>query len=133
MGVMGNFAFIDSFPTAHACFQPYGVSDHCPCILNIPNVAKAKPRSFKFANFLMSKPAFIDIVKSKWGLNIHGVHQFRLVKKLRSLKSPLRSLLFQQGNLHAKVKALRGELELVQEAIDAAPFDLVLRDKEVRS
>ncbi|XP_022030707.1 uncharacterized protein LOC110931630 [Helianthus annuus] len=128
--VMGNTAFIADFPNSVAMFKPYRLSDHCPCILSFPDAGMLKPRSFKFANFLVFKPEFSDIVKDKWETSVNGVHQFRVVKKLRLLKHPLRSLLFKQGNLHKKVEKLRVELDSIQLLIDRDPANADLRVSE---
>ncbi|XP_022040407.1 uncharacterized protein LOC110942954 [Helianthus annuus] len=98
--VLGNTAFVVDYPSSVAVFNSYRLSDHCLCILKIPKGGEVKRKSFKFANFLVFKPEFIKIVQKYWETNIDGVHQFRVVKRLRLLKSPLRALLFQQGNLH---------------------------------
>ncbi|XP_022042318.1 uncharacterized protein LOC110944968 [Helianthus annuus] len=115
--VMGNTPFVDEYPNSVAMFKPNRLSDHCPCILSIPEAMKLKPRSFKFANFLVFKPEFLDIVKKHWETNVDGVHQFRVVKKLRFLKNPLRSLLFKQGNHHKKVERLRMRLDVIQKIL----------------
>ncbi|XP_022014977.1 uncharacterized protein LOC110914496 [Helianthus annuus] len=128
--VMGNTAFIADFPNSVAMFKPYRLSDHCPCILSFPDAGMLKPRSFKFANFLVFKPEFSDIVKDKWETSVNGVHQFRVVKKPRLLKNPLRSLLFKQGNLHKKVEKLRVELDSIQLLIDRDPTNAELRVSE---
>ncbi|XP_021996030.1 uncharacterized protein LOC110893223 [Helianthus annuus] len=130
--VLGNTPFVSAYPESVAVFQPYGVSDHSPCILKFPKVAKPKPRPFKFANFLVFKPNFLDIVKKEWETTVTGVYQFQVMKKLRLLKSPLRSLLFAQGNLHKKVVDLRGKLENVQKAIDQDPINEELTIEETR-
>ncbi|XP_021996129.1 uncharacterized protein LOC110893325 [Helianthus annuus] len=129
--VMGNTSFIAEFPSSVAIFKPYRLSDHCPCILSFPNAARLKPRSFKFANFLVFKPQFQEIVKSNWTTNVNGVHQFNVVKKLRLLKRPLRSLLFKQGNLHKKVEKLRSDLDLLQQKIDQNNVNAELRAAEI--
>lgn len=46
---------------------------------------------------------------------------FRVVKKLKALKAPLRKLVFDQGNLHTKVSSLRKELDDLQRLIDVNP------------
>ncbi|XP_021979838.1 uncharacterized protein LOC110875957 [Helianthus annuus] len=56
--VMGNSQFIAQFPNAVAIFYPARLSDHCPCVLKVPEEGKVKHRSFKFANFLIHKPDF---------------------------------------------------------------------------
>ncbi|XP_035832054.1 uncharacterized protein LOC118481064 [Helianthus annuus] len=128
--IMGNTPFVAEYPNSVAFFKPYRLSDHCPCILSFPEAGKVKPRSFKFANFLVFKPEFLGIVKSVWDSTLSGVHQFRLVKKLRLLKHPLRSLLFKQGNLHKKVEALRSKLDDIQQSIDRDPNNVDLRVAE---
>ncbi|GJV20001.1 hypothetical protein Tco_1369021 [Tanacetum coccineum] len=41
-------------------------------VLNIPNILGAKPKPFKFANFLVAKPEFLPIMKQVWCKNIQG-------------------------------------------------------------
>ncbi|XP_035839381.1 uncharacterized protein LOC118486758 [Helianthus annuus] len=128
--VMGNTPFLTEYPNSVAMFKPYRLSDHCPCILSIPEALKLKPRPFKFANFLVFKPEFLEIVNKHWIINVDGVHQFRVVKKLKSLKHPLRSLLFKQGNLHKKVETIRLKLDDIQQKIDLEPHNADLRNEE---
>ncbi|XP_021996201.1 uncharacterized protein LOC110893399 [Helianthus annuus] len=128
--VMGNTPFIADYPNYVAFFKPYRLSDHCPCILSFPGAGMVKPKPFKFANFLVFKPEFLDIVKSVWDTSVSGVHQFRVVKKLRMLKHPLRSLLFKQGNLHKKVETLRLKLDEIQQSIDRDPNNVELQVAE---
>ncbi|XP_021996985.1 uncharacterized protein LOC110894117 [Helianthus annuus] len=78
----------------------------------------------------MHKPDFLPIVERVWGTSISGVYQFSVVKKLRLLKSPLRVLLFQQGNLHKKVQVLREKLDSIQRDIDLDPSSDTLRKEE---
>ncbi|XP_022003165.1 uncharacterized protein LOC110900588 [Helianthus annuus] len=128
--IMGNVPFVSSFPQSVAEFKPYGVSDLCPCVLKLFSAEKPKPRPFKFANFLVHKQGFLDIVMAKWNINVDGVHQFRVVKKLSLMKSSLRALLYKQGNLHEKVVNARGKLEDIQRAIDKDPVNESLRSQE---
>ncbi|GJS23712.1 uncharacterized protein Tco_0452344, partial [Tanacetum coccineum] len=111
--IMSNVPFIDEFPGSFAIFQPYRISDHTPCVLRIPKVCKLKPKPFKFSNFLVHKERFRDVVANGWNLNINGCAMFRLVKRLKGLKSPLRKLLYDQGNLHARVTQIHSELDEV--------------------
>ncbi|XP_035840393.1 uncharacterized protein LOC118487561 [Helianthus annuus] len=128
--VLGNTHFVSNFPNAVALFQPYRLSDHCPCVLKLPDAGILKPRSFKFANFLVFKPEFLEIVKRVWDTRVNGVHQFCVVKRLRLLKKPLRALLFKQGNLHKKVESLREKLDVIQSSIDKQPNIEILRVEE---
>jgi hypothetical protein len=79
-------------------------------------VAKLKPKPFKFSNFLVHKEGFIDTVTSGWNLSVNGCAMYRVVKRLKGLKSSFRKLLHNQGNLHEWVTCLRKELDEVQRA-----------------
>ena len=76
--IMGNLLLCDSFPGSFAIFQPYCISDHSSCVLRLPQVAKLKPKPFKFANFLVHKEGFLDTVNAGWNLNVNGCAMFRV-------------------------------------------------------
>ncbi|GJV93480.1 reverse transcriptase zinc-binding domain-containing protein [Tanacetum coccineum] len=128
--IMANLEFNDVFMGAHAMFKPYRVSDHTPSVLCIPTLGKAKPKPFKFFNVLTTHELFLDVVKTEWDHYISGFFMFRVVKKLKNLKKPLRKLLYDKGNVHANVNKLRTDLDAIQTALDADPFNVALRERE---
>ncbi|GKA88788.1 hypothetical protein Tco_0810552 [Tanacetum coccineum] len=128
--IMANVDFHDHFVGAHAIFKPYRVSDHSPAVLCIPTTCKVKPKPFKFFNVLTSHENFLDVVKEGWNQYISGFHMYRVVRKLKSLKKPFRKLLYEKGNLHANVTRLRADLDSIQTALDADPFNVSLRETE---
>ncbi|XP_022037240.1 uncharacterized protein LOC110939954 [Helianthus annuus] len=128
--IMSNVHFTDAFPEGHAVYLPYGVSDHCPCVLKLPSSQKAKPKPFKFTNMLVHKKEFVEIVQRGWNLNVDGVPMFRVVKKLKGLKHAFRSLLHKQGNIHKKVDDLKKELDILQSNLDRDPNNSHIRDSE---
>nr|GEZ63726.1 hypothetical protein [Tanacetum cinerariifolium] len=128
--IMANLEFNDVFMGAHTMFKPYCVSDHTPSVLCIPTLGKAKPKPFKFFNVLTTHELFLDVVKTEWDHYISGYFMFRVVKKLKNLKKPLRKLLYDKGNVHANVNKLRTHLDAIQTALDADPFNVVLRERE---
>ncbi|GJT64273.1 hypothetical protein Tco_1015753 [Tanacetum coccineum] len=93
------------------------------------NTSKSKP--FKFSNFLAFKPQFKEVVTSTWSNDIMGFNMFKVVNKLKMLKTLFRKLLYVHGNLHRSVNNLRKELDEVQIAIDHDPLNFTLREEEV--
>nr|GEV03215.1 hypothetical protein [Tanacetum cinerariifolium] len=59
-----------------------------------------------------------------------GFHMFRMVKKLKGLKNPIRKLMYDKGNLHANVVRLRDEPDKVQTDLDGDPNNLSIWEKE---
>ncbi|GKE31826.1 hypothetical protein Tco_1451148 [Tanacetum coccineum] len=112
--IMGNMDFIDSYPGAFALFQPYRISDHSLAVLKIPTLTIAKPKPFKFFNFITFKERLLGVVSEHWKMNTSGHFMFQVVSKLKVLKKPMRKLVHDQGNLHDRVNRLRVELDEVQ-------------------
>ncbi|GKA92513.1 putative RNA-directed DNA polymerase [Tanacetum coccineum] len=55
---------------------------------------------------------------------------FKIVKRLKALKKPLRKLLYDQGNIHNNVVKLRHELDEAQKTLDSDPSNHELREEE---
>ncbi|XP_071698643.1 uncharacterized protein [Rutidosis leptorrhynchoides] len=128
--IMVNDAFLGLFVNAYAYFHPYRMSDHSPTILKSPSVTVNRAKTFRFFNFVVHKVGFEDIVLQGWRVPLIGYSMFQVVKKLRSPKKLLRKLMWNKGNLHARVLKLRHELDEVQIALDNNPFSMVLREEE---
>nr|GFC18736.1 RNA-directed DNA polymerase, eukaryota, reverse transcriptase zinc-binding domain protein [Tanacetum cinerariifolium] len=52
-----------------------------------------------------------EVVESGWNVNIEGFAMYRVVKRLKGLKSPFCKLLHDHGNLHEWVNRIRVELD----------------------
>ncbi|GJZ89579.1 RNA-directed DNA polymerase, eukaryota, reverse transcriptase zinc-binding domain protein [Tanacetum coccineum] len=128
--IMGNVKFLEGFPGAYAIFQPYRISDHSPAVLKMPSCLVKKPKPFKFYNFLSHKPTFLEVIGTNWNIHFEGYAMYRLVKKMKTLKKPLRKLLHDQGNLHDRVNKLRIELDEFQKAVDLDPQNSSIRDEK---
>nr|GEV14518.1 hypothetical protein [Tanacetum cinerariifolium] len=128
--VMANLMFTDTFAGSYAIFKPYRISDHAPSVLCIPTVLKPKPKPFKFYNLITSNENFRRVVMEGWSTYISGFHKYRVTKKLKLLKKPLRKLLYEKGNLHNNVNQLRNDLDQVQTRLDLDPFNAAIRDEE---
>ncbi|GJT49873.1 putative reverse transcriptase domain-containing protein [Tanacetum coccineum] len=64
-----------------------------------------------------------------WNVNLEGCAMFRVVKRLKGLKSPFRKLLHNHGNLHEWVNKIQIELDEAQKAIDRDPSSSLLREE----
>nr|GFB14911.1 hypothetical protein [Tanacetum cinerariifolium] len=122
--IKGNVDFITSFPTSYAWFLAFMTSDHTPVVFVIPEVAKAKPKPFKFHNYLTGKDGFIPAVKKVWDSEIEGFSMFSLVSKLRMLN-------FDQGNLFDNVERLKKELATIQSTMVSNPFSSDLTEAKI--
>ncbi|GJW83315.1 hypothetical protein Tco_0156460 [Tanacetum coccineum] len=107
----------------HSCggiicyFSPNRIPDHTHVCSNSPK-CQPNQRPFKFSKLLVIRKGFRKLFANGWNLNINGCAMFRLVKRLKGLKSPLRKLLYDQGNLHARVTQIRGELDEAESKIE---------------
>ncbi|XP_071726835.1 uncharacterized protein [Rutidosis leptorrhynchoides] len=122
--VMGNDVFIDRYTNAYAVFYPYRISDHCPAVIKLPLTRSAKPKPFRFANFVTHHEDFKQIVSNAWVNEVRGHALFRLVKKLCMLKKPMRKLMWCKGNIHTKVVECRAKLDVAQKHLDDDPFSI---------
>ncbi|GKB44591.1 hypothetical protein Tco_0889533 [Tanacetum coccineum] len=73
---------------------------------------------------------FKEVVNEAWNYHVSGFYMFRMVKKLKNLKKPLRKLMIDKGNLHANVERIRGELDTIHTQLDTDPFNIRLREIE---
>lgn len=128
--VLVNPSFMAVDPNAFACFLPYGISDHSPGVVSIPNQISKKPKPFKFSNFIANNVNFLPLVQSCWQVNISGYEMFKLSSKLRNLKPGLRKLYREYGSLSNRVEFFRTELEAAQTALDMYPDNRDLREEE---
>ncbi|VFQ94248.1 unnamed protein product [Cuscuta campestris] len=67
-------------------------SDHCPVVLNLIHNTNLGPKPFKFFNMWMQHELFDSVVRQTWDTRITGTRQFRLCRKLKLLKHPLKQL-----------------------------------------
>lgn len=129
--VMGNAEFMANLPSAHVQFHPFLKSDHTPMVLTLSEIEKAKPKPFKFPNYITSKEEFLPAVTESWMGNVQGYAMFGLVTKLKRLKKVIRKLNYNQGNLFCKVRKLQTELERIQSEVVADPTNKELRFEEM--
>ncbi|VFQ98409.1 unnamed protein product [Cuscuta campestris] len=76
-----------------AAFKPMEFqSDHCPVLLHLIQSSTRGPKPFKFFNMWLKHDSFDNTLKHVWDMRINGTRQFRLCRKLKLLKHPLKHL-----------------------------------------
>ncbi|XP_074296921.1 uncharacterized protein LOC141627584 [Silene latifolia] len=71
---------------------PEGSFDHCPCLVSSGGECQGRRKPFKFFNMWTKVPDFQSIVLTGWNTAFNGTAMFRIVKKLKLLKSNLKRL-----------------------------------------
>nr|GEU74921.1 hypothetical protein [Tanacetum cinerariifolium] len=95
-----------------------------------PKGKDVKPKPFKFFNVAILDKRFKDVVHEGWSYNVSGFDMFRVVKKLKGLKKPIRKMTYDKGNLHANVIRLHENLDRLQDALDNDPSNVSVREEE---
>ncbi|VFQ93996.1 unnamed protein product, partial [Cuscuta campestris] len=67
-------------------------SDHCPVLLHLIQSSTRGPKPFKFFNMWLKHDSFDNTLKHVWDMRINGTRQFKLYRKLKLLKHPLKHL-----------------------------------------
>lgn len=99
------------FDQANAVFLPNVVSNNCPATLRFPTTLVSKSRPFRFANYIVDKPGFLEVVKEEWNKGNEAC----------SLGYHMKQLNWQNGNLFERTKNLKIELKNAQRLFDHDP------------
>ncbi|GMH18586.1 hypothetical protein Nepgr_020427 [Nepenthes gracilis] len=102
--VVANGQWFDCFRRSKAVFSQARLSDHSPCILLSEGWVSRGHGIFRFNNFLTKSPNFLPLVKETWGTEIPGTPMFKLVSLLKKVKSVLKNLNTQCGDVHEEAE-----------------------------
>ncbi|XP_074306129.1 uncharacterized protein LOC141641362 [Silene latifolia] len=129
--VLVNDEWVTNWPDHYAYFAPEGDYDHCPYFIQCNDVQLKKKRPFKFYNMWTGVSEFKNIVKEGWNHHIHGSLMYRVVKKLKLMKSPLKALNHDLFSDVEKNTAIAHEILLdSQKKLQADPTNKSLMDSE---
>lgn len=94
--VLVNASWKVRFPHAHAIFETNGISDHARCCVFSSPQLPARNYPFKFFNFIVAHPRFIEVASEPWQSTTPIFHSrsalSRFHQKLKLLKPVLRAL-----------------------------------------
>lgn len=90
--ILGNDAWMSSFPNFVAYFHNEILFDHTPVVLVTSHCNTGRVKPFRYFNMWSMTEGFMERVKETWRMHVQGVPMFQIVTKLRSLKKFLKSL-----------------------------------------
>ncbi|GKC45461.1 RNA-directed DNA polymerase, eukaryota, reverse transcriptase zinc-binding domain protein [Tanacetum coccineum] len=128
--IMVNGSFMSTFAEAYGQFLPFITLDHSVALLIMPRGLIKKRRSFRFTNYIVDKEDFLPTVEKEWNQDIRRYNMYRVVKKLKAIKQPMRKLNWKNGNLTEKVEVYREKLKASQRDMTANPHNERLKTFE---
>ncbi|XP_074277987.1 uncharacterized protein LOC141601591 [Silene latifolia] len=87
-----NHDWSNDRPDQYAHFYIEGYFDYTPCLIQSRNVAAPKRSYFKYFNMWSGVDQFLPTVQQIWQSNIYGTPMYQVVRKLKLLKQPHKSL-----------------------------------------
>ncbi|GKB83472.1 RNA-directed DNA polymerase, eukaryota, reverse transcriptase zinc-binding domain protein [Tanacetum coccineum] len=127
-----NASFMSTFNEAYGHFLPFLTSDHSDVMLILPKSLVKKRRSFRFSNYIVDKDEFLPIVDKEWKQEIVGHIMFKVVKKLKAIKYPMRKLNWKNGDLCERVESCRERLKAIQRDMVQNPHNNSIKAKEAK-
>ncbi|XP_057478776.1 uncharacterized protein LOC130766093 [Actinidia eriantha] len=120
---------------AHAHFGlPGKFSDHSPCLVSLFDNNIQGERPFKFFNMWTLHEDFQRIVSLVWETQIYGSAMFRLCRKLKLLKEPLKELNKKHfSHISSRAAAAEDKLYDLQQQLHDNPADVILQEQMVKA
>ncbi|KAG7579142.1 Reverse transcriptase domain [Arabidopsis thaliana x Arabidopsis arenosa] len=89
--ILVNDSWCAQYPSSFGIFGNPDFSDHASCGVVFEEAVIRVKRPFKFFNYLLQNPEFMNLVRDNWfSLNVVGSSMYRVSKKLKALKKPIK-------------------------------------------
>ncbi|XP_074283553.1 uncharacterized protein LOC141608100 [Silene latifolia] len=125
--VLANDEWILNGPTGVVSFLPEELYDHSPCLIELGEDTVRRKGSFKYFNKWGKSANFKNIVTEIWRQPIQGCCMFQLVKKLKTLKHPLKKLNNNgYGDIENTAMVAKLVLESIQKQLHIDPRNVLL-------
>lgn len=113
--------WLSTFPTSHAQLLPRTTSDHSPVLFSVEPASPFLAKPFRFQNFWLSRPDFIDVVANSWSEPMSQYGMLRFGLKLKRLRASLRSWnRVHVGNIFANLQAAERVVSEKEQLFDAS-------------
>lgn len=117
--VLVNAAWLRCFASSSARFMARGFSDHNPSAVSLGTSLEIVFKPFQVFQHLIDHPAFNDLLSNVWSTSVSGSPWFILTSKLRLVKSELKKLNVEHGDLHNSVVSSRQSLLDFQQSMSS--------------
>ncbi|XP_021720030.1 uncharacterized protein LOC110687717 [Chenopodium quinoa] len=102
-------------PDSYVNYMPESWFDHSPAIIQLDSSGHTQRGTFKYLYMWSMHSDFLSIVQHAWDTDIHGIHMYRVVKKLKLLKVELKKLHRKYcTEIELKYFKLKHEIENIQ-------------------
>ena len=129
-----NHTWMSSLPEAEAKFLPPGLSDHSPIIINLGMQLYQRRTSFHYFNCWSEHEQFEDLISSAWQTEIEGTPMFQVSKKLKLVKTSLKSLNFSHySDISNRASQASQQLQSIRTLLSANPTNAALQHQEQRA
>ncbi|XP_074308519.1 uncharacterized protein LOC141643311 [Silene latifolia] len=126
-----NEEWSKGMPDMYAHFLPEGTFDHTPCILKSSGQGGTQSKPFKYFNMWGKAVMYLPLLSGWWDQHIQVTKMYRVVQKLKSLKSQLRRYNKDHfSDIENNTGIALKNLEYVQSQIDANPGNIFWMKKE---
>ncbi|GFS42551.1 hypothetical protein Acr_00g0080480 [Actinidia rufa] len=111
---MVNNNWVQDGILAQAVYElPGKFSDHSSCTISLLEENDKGATPFKFYNMWSKHESFLEVVSNSWNLRMMGIRMYKLCRKLKAVKEPLK-ILNRKHFTHISAKEEAAEEELVQ-------------------
>jgi len=126
------FNSFDNFACEVMDFE--AISDHIPLVVTTDLVLPRGNFPFKFNNAIVDRPDFLSIVAFGWSYYVSGCSMFKVCKRLKALKAPLK-FLYKQEFIHisSRVELVEAEYNSVLNSFRQNPHDSSLLSQANRA
>ncbi|XP_074298077.1 uncharacterized protein LOC141628890 [Silene latifolia] len=116
---------------SYAHFHDEGYFDHSPCIIQDSQHAFVARKSFKYFSMWSQVDEFLPCVQHHWSTHLQGTKMYVLVKKLKSVKQPLKQLNSQLfTDIENNAAHAWKVMDAIQSDLKLNPLDATLIEQE---
>jgi hypothetical protein len=119
-----NDDWVSKQPLSFVNYLPEGLLDHSPGLIQFTSSHWGGRKYFKYFDMWGNHPRFLHIIKDIWDHPIQGTPMYKVVKKLKLLKSKLKALNKQEySNIEERYYAAKEDFENCQSQMHLQPLN----------